>query len=225
MKYGRKRLDLTGQRFARLIVVSRAPDGPNNRTRWNCLCDCGATRVVPTISLRCGNTRSCGCLKTDLSSARFRTHGLSCDPLYDLWLNMHARCANPEAPGYCNYGGRGIRVCERWGDFAAFRDDMSPRPSLKHSIDRIDNDGPYSPENCRWATRSEQMNNTSVNRLLTFEGRTQTVTQWARERGLQVMCLRDRLKHGWSVEEALTIPVLPRSVGKAGRKALDCGRE
>lgn len=122
------------------------------------------------------------------------------------WSKLKARCLNPRNPKYPEYGGRGITVCERWqgrDGFLHFFADLGPKPSAEHSIDRIDNDGPYSPENCRWATPAEQGRNTRRNQFVTHEGDTKTITDWARERGLRYGTIRWRLAAGWPVERAL----------------------
>lgn len=119
---------------------------------------------------------------------------------------MRARCENPEARRYCDYGGRGITVCERWADFENFLADMGRKPSLGHSIDRIDNDGPYSPENCRWATKTEQMRNRNSNRYLTHGGETLLMIEWAERLGCPSSVIHKRITRGWSVEKAVTTP-------------------
>jgi len=128
-------------------------------------------------------------------------------PENQVWQNMRARCLNPNNPRYADYGGRGISVCERWDSFRSFLADMGQRPGPEYSIERIDNDGPYSPENCRWATRGEQRRNTRQTRALTFNGKTQCLTDWAAEVGLSLDGLRHRIKQGWPLEEVLTRPV------------------
>lgn len=140
------------------------------------------------------------------------THGHTvngqCPRLYKVWAGMKARCGNPRSPAYHRYGGRGIRVCEEWQDFAVFHAwaiANGYEPGL--SIDRTDNDGPYSPENCRWVTAREQSYNTSRNHYLTHNGRRQTVREWARELGMRPNTLLMRLRIGWPVERALTTPV------------------
>ena len=121
---------------------------------------------------------------------------------------MKARCYNPNHPDYANYGGRGIRVCERWlSSYAAFITDMGARPSSAHSLDRRDNDCDYSLDNCRWATAREQNNNRRINRLITFRGETYTLTEWARMLGMNYTTLQNRLDRGWSIEDALMIEV------------------
>jgi AraC-like DNA-binding protein len=124
--------------------------------------------------------------------------------IYRSWAGMISRCSNPKDKDYADYGGRGIRVCPRWKEsFANFGDDMGPKPNGM-SLDRRDNNGNYEPANCRWATRSMQMNNTRRNRHITFNRETLTLTEWARRRGVHPGTLYNRLQHGWEVERALT---------------------
>jgi hypothetical protein len=133
-------------------------------------------------------------------------HGMSKSALYRIWINMLQRCYNPAADAYPNYGARGIYVCDRWrNSFRAFFDDKSPRPPGT-SLERIDNDGPYSPENCRWEIRANQMRNKRSNRLLTFNGKTLTLVEWAERIGITGEAVAARLKAGWSIEVALTKP-------------------
>lgn len=127
-------------------------------------------------------------------------------PEYRSWLGMRQRCFQPNNPAYPGYGGRGITVCPEWSDFAAFYRDMGPRPSPTHSLDRIDNDGPYSRENCRWATKSEQARNRRSNRLLTLNGETMLQSDWAKRLGVEDRRLEHRLSLGWTVERVLTQP-------------------
>jgi hypothetical protein len=158
--------DITGQRFGRLLVLERDPiiRGRGNTATFVCRCDCGQYRNVRGTDIRKGSTRSCGCLSREVTSARLRTHGHTTGEKktkeYLAWRNMIARCENPSAGRFSNYGGRGIRVCEEWrGSFRAFLRDVGPAPTAEHSIDRIDVNGMYDPSNVRWATRSVQVKN------------------------------------------------------------------
>jgi len=125
--------------------------------------------------------------------------------LHATWINMKQRCQNPKSTHYQNYGGRGIRVCERWDrDFLAFVADMGERPSQNHTLDRIENNGDYEPTNCRWATRAEQGRNKRNNHLVTYQGVTKPTSAWAEQMGISGTLLRKRLEIGWSSERALT---------------------
>ena len=132
-------------------------------------------------------------------------HGLAGTRIYYTWKKMHARCYNPEDPNFYRYGARGIQVCRRWNSVFNFLEDMG-HPPQGMSIDRIDNDGDYTPENCHWATQEQQNENTSRNRYVTFDGREQTIKAWAKEFDLNPRCLSERLRRGWDVERAMTTP-------------------
>jgi hypothetical protein len=202
--------DLTGQKFGRLVVVGRAPDGTDYNQRWHCVCECGANRIVFRHSLTTGVTQSCGCLHRE----RMTRHGMFGKPEYSAWVQMLQRCTNPKKKCFQDYGGRGITVCERWRAFENFYADMGPRPSPTHSLDRSDNDGNYEPENCRWATNLEQTNNRRVSRHLTLDGRTQTVGEWAREFNISRGVVYRRLDRGWDARRALTTEVRHMTRGK-----------
>lgn len=158
----RRPVDLSGMRFGKLVPLKMI-EGPGRQV-WECLCDCGQTARVTKDHLF-NNTRSCGCLRR-----KPRLHGLSRTVEHNAWWYMITRCGDPGRPEYPRYGGRGIKVCERWQEFVNFLADMGPRPSPRHSIDRIDNDGNYEPSNCRWATPVQQSTNTRRNVRLTYNG-------------------------------------------------------
>lgn len=200
-----------GTRFGRLTVLREDPVRPSpGKVHWICRCDCGSETSPLVSDLRSGNTRSCGrCVHPTQT-----THGLShrCSE-YTTWASMLDRCRNPASTYYSRYGGRGITVCGQWQRFENFYADMGDRPSPDHSLDRIDNDGPYSPENCRWATRSEQGQNKCNNRWITYNGRTMRIAEWAEVTGIPVRAIKVRLGvHGWSLERALTQPFTPRAI-------------
>lgn len=139
----------------------------------------------------------------------FRTHGESKTLRYRAWATMLNRCLNVNDKSYPNYGGRGITVCERWRKYEAFAADMGPRPSPAHSIERINNDGPYAPDNCRWATGREQQRNKRTSRFLKIQGEILTMAEWAERVGMNYFTLRGRLRNGWTPEDAIAAPVRP----------------
>lgn len=207
-----KRIDLTGQRFGRLVVISFAGRNKQNYAMWNCTCDCGGHITTRGADLRNGSTTSCGCSRKSINA----THGQSGTRLYHVWLSMVQRTCNPNDKAYHNYGGRGITVCEEWrNDFATFQNwALSNGYRQGLSIDRIDNDGDYSPVNCRWASHKEQSQNTRRNHLLTFKGETKTLGEWAAYAGIGRGTLVTRLKLGWSIEKALETPVKKKTKHK-----------
>jgi len=204
-----KIIDRIGQKFNRLTVISRAPNKPNRRgTIWNCVCECGNSVTVQLNNLTSGNTKSCGCWNNEVRTKRLTKHGLYGTPEYLTYHAMKARCLNQNEKCFKHYGGRGITICDSWLEsFDNFLNDMGNRPSLNHSIDRIDNDGDYTPKNCRWVVVKVQANNKRNNRLLTANGKTQTLQQWAEEVGIHDRTIRDRLVRGWSEEKAINTPV------------------
>jgi hypothetical protein len=199
--------DLTGQVFGRLTVLAFAGIKAS-RASWLCRCKCGTQKEVVGQHLLRGSSKSCGCLSREQSISRSTTHGKFGTPEYRTWTGIITRCCNSRNHGYARYGGRGITVCERWrSSFEAFYEDMGDRPSPRHSIERVNNGLGYSKENCVWATPSQQARNRRSNRLLTFNGQTKSLVEWAEELGMQPDTLGRRLKDGWSVERALTTPV------------------
>lgn len=185
--------DLSGLHFGRLEVLSYQIG-----SKWSCKCVCGAIKAVTTTDLRMGKTRSCGCLQAERQSM----HGMHATPTYTTWGAMLTRCTNQNSPKYPRYGGRGIKVCDRWLRFENFFADMGERP-LGMTLDRIDNNGNYEPGNCRWATLEQQANNTRTNRFVEVNGQRMSMAQAERSLGIPTSQLRKRLGRGWSLERAL----------------------
>lgn len=202
-----------GDRFYRLTVIDVA--APTVRTNgalrkcWQCRCECGGEIIVDQSRLRTGNTRSCGCLYRDSRQSCRVTHGQSGNATYRSWTAMKWRCLNPNNPYYSYYGGRGITVCERWREsFEDFLQDMRERPP-GHSLDRIDNDGNYEPGNCRWVLPAMQTENRRVTIWVEWRGERIRLTEAIRRSGISKDAVRSRLKLGWSLDDALSVPVKP----------------
>lgn len=202
-----------GQKFHRLLVISLG--GKLNRnTVWNCQCDCGQMVRVIGSNLKSGKNKSCGCLKRENTPIMSFKHGHATggviSPEYMSWQHMRNRCNNPNDVGYARYGGRGIKVCGKWNtSFEAFFADVGPKPSKKHSLGRIDNNGNYEPGNVAWETPIQQGGNNSRNRNFTIGGRTMCLSAWIRERGLVVNTVHRRLKRGQTIEVALELEAAP----------------
>lgn len=203
------RIDLIGQRFGRLLVISYSHVNSYNNACWHCLCDCGKEVVRNGTTMRKGKVKSCGCLGKEKRREGLlkvvKTHGMSKSKLYSTWQSMMVRCYNQKGVSYPLYGGRGIKVCKRWNKFVNFYKDMGDPPK-GYSLDRIDNSKGYSKKNCRWATPKEQSNNKRRNVLMEYNGKIQTRSQWAVEFGIILETLRGRLKRGWSLGDALSKP-------------------
>lgn len=215
-----------GEKFWRLTFVQLIPKLHNSKClRGLFQCECGNKTEVNTCLVKKGRTKSCGCIRNEKAAERKLTHGFSRRgnkaPEYGAYRAMLDRCYNPKAIGYDTYGSRGIVVCDAWKtSFLTFITDMGRRPTPKSSIDRIDPNGPYCKENCRWSTPLEQANNKRNNRRVEMDGRTQTVSQWCRELGLNRQFVQNRLKYGWSSERALKEPVYRKGVSKRFREHL-----
>lgn len=188
-----------GQQINWLTVIAEVPRRKGRR-RWLCECRCGVRKEIDQSNLR--SYLSCGCWQT--IHPNHVTHGYGRIPEYAVWNTMRQRCENPKVSYFANYGGRGIKVCERWHSFVHFYEDMGPRPSSSHTIERRDNDGDYEPDNCHWATRLEQGRNKRNSHLLTFNGETMSVSAWAERMKMPAPRLYARIRVlGWSVERAL----------------------
>jgi hypothetical protein len=207
-------VELAGQQYGRLVVLQYAWRIRGIRY-WHCGCTCGNVKVLRQDNFIYGRTKSCGCLRREyIASVTLEVKPAR--RTYNSWRSMLERCYNPHCKGYCYYGGRGIRVCRRWREsFANFLADMGDAPPGL-TLDRRDNDRGYSPGNCRWATRVEQNQNMRRNVFITYKGKTQVVSAWAREYGLHPEVVRKRLYRGWTLERALTEAVQPsRKLGRS----------
>lgn len=214
-------IDLNGIRFGRLLVLCRAASAAKG-AHWHCKCDCGKEVVVSSCNLRRKkkSTKSCGCWAADFCRARRTTHGMSTTPEHPIWFAMLSRCHNPDNPGYHAYGGRGVTVCAKWRqNFSNFYTDMGPRPTSKHTLERIDNNSGYCPENCRWATRTEQSRNTTRNLWVKYRGEWMTLVDAAACVGVaRASLVRTRfVVRGWSLEDAVETPTGRRGIHTATR--------
>lgn len=191
-----------GDRFGKLVTIKLGEPGKGRRKRWLCRCDCGSVLLVRQDHMLSGNTRSCGCSSGNYTGSR-RTHGMTGTTTYVVWCRMRSRCLIESDAAYPNYGGRGITICDRWRSFENFFADMGERPDGL-TIERRDNNSGYSPDNCYWATRSQQSRNKRSNVLLTCNGRSQPLAAWAEEIGINDATLWARINvYGWSVERAI----------------------
>ena len=211
-----KRRDLSGQKFGRLIVIEPAEDvickNGKPKSRWKCVCDCGNEKIVYGENLTAGYTQSCGCIQRARASEATKTHGDSSSRLYAVWCAIKQRCMNENSKHYNKYGGRGITICDEWtNDFSLFKewanltgyDEHAPRGEC--TIDRIDNNKGYYPDNCRWVNQETQMNNVSYNRYITYQGVQYTLSELAKAHNIDAAKLRQRIdRYGYSVEKALT---------------------
>lgn len=203
----KKIIDLTGQTFGRLTVEGQeSARDKRGRVVWRLACQCGNKVFYEAGRFKYGNTVSCGCYRRELVGDEHRSHGLSKTPVYSSWLTMRKRCYNEQSPDYPTYGGRGISVCDRWMSFENFYADMGDRPKGM-SLDRIDCDGDYSPENCRWATNTQQARNKRNTRMVTFNGVTKSLRDFCEELSLNCGTVMTRITQlGWSIDRALTVP-------------------
>lgn len=200
-----KFIDLTGKKFGRLTVIERAENNEHGTAQWLCKCDCGNYDVVTTGNLK-KTTASCGCYRQE----RMTKHGKSGERVYKIWKDINKRCNNANHGNYEDYGGRGIKVCNEWRNsfemFYKWATENGYTDNL--TIDRIDVNGNYEPSNCRWVDYKTQANNRRNNHLITYNGKTQTMAQWADELGMKYKTLSDRINISkWSVEKAFNTPV------------------
>lgn len=202
--------DYTGETFGRLTVISFSHSSDSGR-HWLCRCSCGATTTAISRNLNSGSTQSCGCIRREQLIARQTTHGAArrglITPEYRTWYQMKERCLNEQNKDFGHYGGRGIKICERWlgaNGFSNFLLDMGRKPSCQlKTIERRDNDRDYEPSNCYWASQMSQTQNSRRNRRITCQDRTLILAEWSRETGIPSSTIHGRIKRGWSPEMAL----------------------
>lgn len=202
-----KLIDITGNKYGKLTVI-RKDVSINGRMYWECECECGNHTFVSGGNLKTGEVKSCGCLV--FNATHSKTHGLSNTKEYKIWSAIKSRCYNSNNKSYADYGGRGIKMCDEWkNSFESFYDWVSKtRDSTEKSIDRIDNDKDYSPENCKWSTHKEQTNNRRICHQFTHNGKTQSLSLWCDELGLDYKRTHNRIfKLGWSFEKSISTPV------------------
>lgn len=199
-----KRQEVIGNTYGRLTVINELEKkGIYRRVLVVCSCNLKTQKVVYLNGLRSKSTTSCGCIQKEATSAAKKIHGLRNHELYSTWWNMNERCKNPKVKQYPDYGGRGIKVCKEWQKIENFINDMWPTYLKGLSVERIDNNKGYSPENCRWATKFDQSRNMRSNRNLTFNGKTQCVTDWCKELGLNYTTVIKRMNAGKTPEQCL----------------------
>ncbi len=202
-------IDLTGKRFSRWTVIHRSKNNRHNQPTWLCRCVCGVEKIVTGGILSSGQSKSCGCHKKDVQRQRMlernTSHGLSKTKTYKIWSGIQTRCLNPNSSGYPKYGAKGVTICERWNDYENFLADMGECPDGM-SIDRINNDLGYSPENCRWVDMKTQQNNRTNNNVITINGETKTFSQWADISPVSRNTIRNRINSGWCESDAIMTP-------------------
>lgn len=198
-----------GQRYGRLTSLEFVERDKNRNAIWRFRCDCGAELVARTGNVRNGSTQSCGCLLERVAGMHTLSHGMKGSPEYDIWCGMKQRCGYEKHEHFAEYGGRGIKICERWlHSFENFLADMGRRPSTKHTLDRKDNDLDYGPENCCWATRKDQSRNQRRTIMVMYGGREMPLAEAAELAGIRYLKVWIRIKRlGWSVERALSTPI------------------
>lgn len=191
-----KQIIKKGDKYNKLTAIKFSHKDKKSCQFWLFRCDCGNEKVIWVNNVKRGNTKACGCL--------YKIHGKTKTETFKSWGDLRQRCLNKNDINYKNYGGRGITVCEEWLNFENFYKDMGDRPEGK-SIDRINNDGNYCKENCRWATPKEQSNNRRSNHFITYKNKTQTISQWSEELRIKCGYISTRLHRGWSVKRALEL--------------------
>jgi len=201
-----KLIDLSGKKFGHLLVLGHSHRSVSGVNFWNCVCECGITKAIPGVNIRTGKTKSCGCMTGSFLSATKKTHGMTGTRTYQCWANIIARCTRDSHPSFERYKGRGITVCDSWlKSFDNFLSDMGEMPEGK-TIERVDNDDGYFRGNCIWATQKDQSVNRSTNRVISCDGLSMTVVEWAEALKIPSHVMYKRLKYGWTEQEAIKTP-------------------
>lgn len=226
-------IDLTGQKFGRLTVIKRVENDKYGTARWECKCVCGGKTITSTGHLKSGHTKSCGCYSKEIAKEKalknkyFYKHGLFSDKNYirlsHILNAMKKRCYDVNNKSYFNYGKRGIVICDEWlnsesGLFNFYNWAMQNGYKDNLSIDRIDNNGNYEPSNCRWATAKQQANNKRSNHLITYDGQTYNITEWAEKKNIKPRVLLDRIRRNWTIERAFNQPIRKSPTKKGENK-------
>lgn len=208
-KMAKKIILKKGDKYARLTVLEEHGRSNDGKVLWKCRCDCGNITITTGRAIFYGRTRSCGCLMREMAAQKHKTHGMSKSPEYKTWTGMINRCENPSQKCFKHYGGRGIKIHASWRrSFENFLRDVGPKPSPKHELERADNNKGYEPGNVVWATRHEQLRNNRRNRLVTIDGITKPITDWANEFEIKLSTVYSRLLKGWSEVDSLRKPLL-----------------
>ncbi len=203
-----KYIDLTGQKFGKLTAIKDVGRNKSHKVLWLCKCECGNDKIINASSLRNGYTLSCGCLQKERAREGKTTHGMEGTRIYRIWKDIKIRCLYPKAINYKWYGGRGIKICDKWLKFEGFYEDMGPTYKEGLTIDRIDSNKDYCKENCKWSTKIEQANNQSNNLIVTYNGITDTLANMCKKYKLEYKLIETRLnKLHWGIEKAFTTPL------------------
>lgn len=208
-----KIINLAGLKFGRLTVIKKVKNNKKGNSQWLCRCDCGNEIIVFSNNLCRGNTKSCGCLRKDNAKILFTKHNNCNSRLYVVWRDMKRRCTNPHAKDFINYGANGIKVCKDWNSFQNFYKwamengyDENAKKG-KCTLDRINNNGNYEPNNCRWVTVKEQANNRKTNHFITINNETHTIAEWAEIYNIKSYIISNRIRRNWNEIEAVITPL------------------
>lgn len=211
-----KFIDLTNKKFGRLTVIKRVENAKDGHAQWLCKCECGNYKIICGRSLQKGVTLSCGCLISEITTKRNTKHNLYNSRIYSIYKDMKKRCYNKNNKSYENYGGRGIKICDEWlnkenGFINFYNWAINNGYKVDLTIDRINVNGNYEPSNCKWATIKEQANNRRSNHLITYNGETHNITQWAEILNISYGALKNRIRNGWDIEKAFNTPQKKRT--------------